>query len=141
MAHSKTVVECLSSLGVTVECLQSCASVKEEFGVIKKCYFERALVSHPDKGGNADSFRLLQEGWEFIRELVDGGNVNEEGFRFYFSSGKDSKCVRSGRVEPVHSYEWFAAAAQVEVPAYSVEAAKSARSQCKVRMPSVASLY
>jgi len=31
---------------------------------IKKAFKRRALELHPDKGGDADRFRLLQEGFE-----------------------------------------------------------------------------
>jgi hypothetical protein len=133
MAQTKTVVECLVALGVTLESLQTCFSTAEEFKTIKKLYFEGALRNHPDKGGNADTFRVFQESWEFVRDLFDGGNVNVEGFRFYFTGGKDLKVAWCSRAELAHSYEWFAEAAHEEIPGYKVEHAKSARSECKVR--------
>jgi hypothetical protein len=60
MAQAKTVVDCLSTIGVTPEFFQAGLSTAEEFQKIKKLYFEGALSNHPDKGGDAVTFRELQ---------------------------------------------------------------------------------
>ena len=38
--------------------LRACASIEEEFKVIKKAYFKAVLANHPDKGGDQCELRL-----------------------------------------------------------------------------------
>jgi hypothetical protein len=35
--------------------------------IINKTYHEKVLKEHPDKGGNASSFRSVQEAWQILR--------------------------------------------------------------------------
>ena len=57
---SKTVAECLALLGVNGDTLED-ASLVEQFGMIKRSYFKKALSTHPDKGGDAEAFQKACE--------------------------------------------------------------------------------
>ena len=139
-ALKRTIVECLTVIGVTVEAFGGAESVEDEFAAIKKIYFRRILVTHPDKGGDPALFREVQTNWEVLRELYDKGKVHSKGFVYYFSGeGKQHKAENvevhaaafSDPNRPMPSWDWFAEAADEPVPAYRVEKAKSGRSACK----------
>ena len=42
---------------------------------VRKAYLRLALRKHPDKGGDVDEFRVLQEAYEALRD--GGGGVEE----------------------------------------------------------------
>jgi hypothetical protein len=52
---------------------QACQTVQEEWKIIKKAYFRAALDSHPDKGGEAATFRVVDTSFKVLRELLDAG--------------------------------------------------------------------
>lgn len=55
-----------------METLQQCdGDLDQEFGWIKKAYFKRVLVVHPDKGGSDADFRLVNTGFELLRTLFE----------------------------------------------------------------------
>lgn len=58
----------------------------QEFIVLKKMYFSKVVVAHPDKGGDPAAFRALQEAWEEIRELYDSSGVPPAGFKHFFQT-------------------------------------------------------
>lgn len=129
-----TIRACLSAIGVTsADSFTGCVGASEEFSKLKKLYFRLALDTHPDKGGDPDRFREVQEAWEALRVLYDSGGVPTTGFAHYLSgSGASTTAApRSGKAGATPSWDWFATAADEEVPTYRVELAKSGRSQCK----------
>ena len=68
----KTINDCLSSIGVVdPKFFDGTGSLDEEFSKIKKAYFKKVLVSHPDKGGNADDFRNVQTAFELLRTMFE----------------------------------------------------------------------
>ena len=100
----------------------------QEFSLVKKLYFTKILVAHPDKGGDPATFRALQEAWEVIRELFDSERLPPSGFKHFFagegaaqSAGSDFGKRHEG---PPESWEWFAEAAAETVPSYKCENAK-----------------
>ena len=44
----QTVGTCLASLGVAIDKLEGCADRDEEFALVKKAYFKKILLAHPD---------------------------------------------------------------------------------------------
>jgi hypothetical protein len=60
MSKRHTIEQCLAAIGCGAADLSECESVAEEFVRIKKMYFKRVLVAHPDKGGDPDEFRAVQ---------------------------------------------------------------------------------
>ena len=73
---SKLVQECLATLDVLQESFSGCSTLDEEWKVIKKAYFAKILVSHPDKGGDAAVFREVQTSFESIRQLYDSKKIS-----------------------------------------------------------------
>jgi len=150
-----TISECLAALEVTSEDLEGCYSLKEEFSFIKKAYFkvsvwrredqrenlpptyillslyyvQRVLVCHPDKGGNAATFRTVHASFEALRDMFDNKRV-EESFVTSLTDMDDSMWQEFADM-PIQSYDYFYTAAEEEVPLYCVELAKSGRSSCK----------
>jgi hypothetical protein len=60
---TKSVKECLASLSDDID-FAGCTTLQEEFSVIKKLYFKKVLVAHPDKGGDVAAFREVQTSFE-----------------------------------------------------------------------------
>lgn len=129
-----SIRDCLKHIGLTPKdsALSSCSSIEEEFKVIKKRYFKKVLVSHPDKGGDAEVFRQVQTSFEVLRDIYDKGLVSS----FVINQ---SKIDTSSQYEdifkdfsnrPTPSWEYYEAAAEEAVPTYKVELAKSNRSRC-----------
>ena len=86
-----TVASCLAAISVQPAVLSAASSLEEEFATIKKAYFRRVLAAHPDKGGDVDEFRVLQEAYEALR---DGGGSEE---------AKESSPAASPRAPPTRA--------------------------------------
>jgi len=147
-----TIRACLASLGVaSADVFSGCAGVAEEFVVVKRCYIRLALTSHPDKGGDVEHFREVQEAWEALRTTFErcfsaavascdkllrrpgSGKVDPAGFGLYLGASKDASAMASAPTSrgPVPSYEWYATAAEEDIPSYIVEHAKTGRSSVR----------
>jgi len=108
--------------------LTLCASLGEEWTLIKKEYFTKIKTVHPDKGGSAAEFRVVQAAFEGLRDVYNRGAVSSFA-RSREHSVDQTKCSdAAGR--PMPSWDFYAAAAEELVPGYRIEAAKSGRSQC-----------
>ncbi|KAL7431681.1 hypothetical protein ACHAXH_003554, partial [Discostella pseudostelligera] len=60
---------CLHDLGITdASIFEECDDVNDEFKVIRKIYLKKALLEHPDKGGDPETFRTTQVSWEVLRD-------------------------------------------------------------------------
>lgn len=137
--HKHTMRECLAAIGVASTDLAGCYNIQDEFSKIKKLYFKKVLVCHPDKGGNPDDFRTVQTSFEVLRDLFDKGRVDT----FAPSAGSGAESAPSSSAEsyagvyddfasmPTPSWEYYYSAAEEAVPTYRVELAKSGRSACK----------
>ena len=69
----RTVETALAKLSVSASSLAACADLDEEWSIIKKAFFRKALVAHPDKGGDTAAFRVVQSAFEALRSLI--GNL------------------------------------------------------------------
>jgi len=127
----KTIREMLEALDLDkAVSFKECDNIGDEFALIKRAYFKKVLVCHPDKGGNVDVFRNVQVSFEVLRELFDSESAGES---FATAVGADDlygDAEASAEGIPTPSWEFYAEAADEEVPAYKVEPAKSARSLC-----------
>ena len=57
-ARGATIAKCLASFDVdSASAFAACGNIEDEFKVIKKAYHRKILVAHPDKGGDAATFR------------------------------------------------------------------------------------
>ncbi|CAN0216891.1 unnamed protein product [Scytosiphon promiscuus] len=155
--RSSSVGRCLASIGVdATRDLGACSSLTEEFTKIKRAYFRKILVVHPDKGGDAAEFREVNAAWELIRKLYEdravgsfadaaaapaqdrydfdyagkaSGSARGSGGRGGGSGGGGSGWASSAPRTHMPWQYYYDAAAQ-EVPPYKVELARSGRSKC-----------
>ena len=79
-----SIQDCLQELQCDLELLQTCQTLDEEWGLIRKAYFKRVLRAHPDKGGDAETFRRVQAAWETLRKSREGSRST------FFSSAQAS---------------------------------------------------
>ena len=129
-----SIQDCLQHIGLTPQddVFSDCNSIEEEFKVIKKRYFKKVLVSHPDKGGDAEVFRQVQTSFEVLRDLYDKGLVSS----FVINQSKYDTSMQYDNIfkdfsnRPTPSWEYYEAAAEEAVPTYKIELAKSNRSRC-----------
>jgi hypothetical protein len=124
----RTVETALAKLSVSASSLAACADLDEEWSIIKKAFFRKALVAHPDKGGDAAAFRVVQSAFEALRSLYDGADAG-----FSFTSSTATSTESESAPFDVPSWEYYAEAAQEVVPLYCVERARSGRSNCQAK--------
>ena len=115
-----------------MEALQGCISIEEEFFTIKRTYFKTILHCHPDKGGDAATFRSVQSSFEVLRELQDSNRI----LSFYTLSSNSVKDAYSQAWQDFNtretpSYDFYYEAAAETIPKHRIECAKSTRSMCK----------
>jgi len=128
---AKTVRDCLTVLGL-VEYDFSSLDGASVFLEIKKAYRKAALLTHPDRGGDAAAFREVQTSFEVLRELSENIAVL---LRAVASSGSKADVsvsyddfFKSFYAPPA---DWFEEMSPDEpIPIYSFEYAKSGRSRC-----------
>lgn len=130
----KTIQTCLTAIGVINSDFSTCITVQEEFRVVKKVYFAKILISHPDKGGDAAIFREVQTSFEVLREMFDKGKIDSFAKSASKSTAQEYKDVyEEFGSKPMPSWDYFYSAAEEEVPTYCVELARSNRSGCKAK--------
>jgi curved DNA-binding protein CbpA len=119
-----SVRDCLKEIKVSTESLEQCATLSQEFNIIKKAYFKQCLQTHPDKGGDEADFRKLNSCFEILRSIFDAGST--ESF-LKLSESYDPFDVN------IQSFDFYAHAAEELVPTYLVELARSKRSKCVMK--------
>jgi hypothetical protein len=72
---SSTILGHLTVLGITIADLSQCFTLDDEWAFIKKHHFNHIKVCHPDKGGDADTFRSVNDSFNVLRELVSKKQV------------------------------------------------------------------
>jgi hypothetical protein len=137
MAGKHTIQSCFAAIGVdeSAEGLQVGSSLDEQFRAIKKQYYAKILLCHPDKGGDANTFRQVQTNFEVLRNLYTTKAIDS----FVTKDGNESRSSYDHSYEaafsdfgemPTPSWDYYYQAAEEEVPLYRVEPAKSGRSRC-----------
>lgn len=126
----RTIESLLARIGLATAALGHCGDLDDEWSTIKRAYFKRALRVHPDKGGDAATFRKLQAAFDSLRSLYDRA---KPGFLFSTSATSSADHADEGAPMDVPSWEYYAEAAQEVVPMYRVERAKSARARCQAK--------
>lgn len=133
MAH--TVKQCLDHIGFDIANLEGCSTLQQEFSEIKKAYFKHALQTHPDKGGKSTIFMRAQVSFEVIRKMfLEQTIVSFSSSAVQHSWAKTYESTHSDFADiPTPSWEYYAEAAQVPMPMYRIEPARSDRSRCNQR--------
>ena len=76
-ARGATIAKCLASFDVdSASAFAACGNIEDEFKVIKKAYHRKILVAHPDKGGDAATFREVNASFEVLRGYFDKKKVD-----------------------------------------------------------------
>lgn len=123
----------MAAIGVpdAAAALSGCADIAEEFSILKKTYLRQVLITHPDKGGDAETFQATRKAFEVIRKLFESGSV--ASFANSAERPTTSAYTTAGSTTGagVPSWEFYAAAADEQVPRHHVELARSNRSKCK----------
>jgi hypothetical protein len=121
-ADKATISDCLKSIGIDPKVdFEGCESLGDEFNKIKKAYFRKILVAHPDKGGDAAEFRDVQSSWEVLRTLNDEGKIASYAVAENESIKKKySDIYNEFSKMPTPSWDYFSTAAEEEVPTYKV---------------------
>jgi len=125
----------LEAVGITsMDSFGHCGNLDEEWSVVKSCYRKECLRNHPDKGGSAEVFRDIQGAFETLRSTfekrrIDSFRVNETEFNVQEEYDFMYEDVWTYKAP---SYDFYAAAEDIEVPKYKVELARSARSACNM---------
>eukprot|EP00501_MAST-03F_sp_TOSAG23-6_P000718 GSMAST32.ASY1.ANO1.746.1 assembled CDS len=132
----KTLGECLKTLGITADNIEEffdgCFNVKDEFSRVRKAWRKGCLKNHPDKGGDAKIFRVIQTSFETMRTMFSKGHINS-----FVKNGSQSTAEEYDNLSEefdsseTPSWEYFYEAENVEEIPYRVELAKSGRSTCK----------
>ncbi|RME92120.1 MAG: outer membrane protein assembly factor BamD [Candidatus Hydrogenedentota bacterium] len=86
--HSVTLQEAWKILGLpnTIEKNKQ-TQIKT---IIKQAYHEKALMLHPDKGGNHNDFAALQNAYDFLLQQVEKSNA-ENTFSIFFKTHPEKK--------------------------------------------------
>jgi hypothetical protein len=126
----KTVLQCLKIIGVLPTDLTSCDSLQQEFVNIKRVYFKKILVCHPDKGGDAEVFRNVQTSFEVLRGIYEKEAISSFITESAFSAQNFDDVFRDFGEMPTPSWEYYHEAAEENFPLYRVERARSNRSRC-----------
>ncbi len=96
-----------------------------------------------DKGGDPDKFRTTNASFEVLRDLYQEGKVKDGTYSSYLTESAKAEAAESDididelfnkycKNTNVPSWEYFARAAEEDIPAYKVETARSGRSKCTV---------
>ena len=138
-----TIAKCLESMDVdSGTAFGACAGIDDEWKIIKRAYYAKILVVHPDKGGDAASFREVNVAFELLRGYFDKKKVAS----FQTAAKRDTKAEFAAQADAFaeqerdeggfKSWDFYYEAAAVEVPLYRVEPARSDRSTCvKTKAP------
>lgn len=125
------VRELLAMLQLSPDDISGFALVDDEFRAIKKAFFQRALDTHPDKGGDAAEFRKVSYAFNVMRELFEAHEIES------FARDADrpvkpahDEDAEAGEPGPTFSWEFYATVEKSTIPPYRVEIARTGRSAC-----------
>eukprot|EP00158_Paraphelidium_tribonemae_P005185 Partr_v1_DN27219_c0_g1_i1_m38967 len=134
-----SVKDCLSWIKVTIAQLAECTDLPQEWQTIKRAYFKQVLLCHPDKGGDAETFRCVNSAFELLRSSFENGDVQSFALEAEQPREKQKRRRRptttsgsnASTSAPWQSYSFYEHAAEEAVPAYCVQLARSGRSKCQ----------
>lgn len=133
--NEKSIAEHLKTIGIDpstafIECL----NLDDEFKVIKKAYFKKILVVHPDKGGTNEECQLVVTSFDILRMEFEKKNIptfaSSQTDQQTFSSTTSTEYDDIFKGFVPRSWEFYSEAAEERDPPYRVELAKSNRSSC-----------
>jgi hypothetical protein len=141
VSKTMTIKHCLASLDIPLGELEKCCNLQTEWACIKKSYFKKTLVHHPDKGGDAAVFRDVHIAFEVLRQLF----ANDKLVSFLATRGSSRQSADQSTAEyhkqtvqdindnamPTPSMEYYERAATTcDAPVYQIERTKPPHSRC-----------
>ena len=133
MGRGETIARCLGEpRRRRGDGLRPAATWPRSSKVIRRAYHRKVLATHPDKGGDAQEFRDVQSAFEvsasFMIEVASSPSVgseenNQTSTSDVFQNAADYFAAKEARGD-TQSYDYYAEAAEEDVPTYRVEPAK-----------------
>ena len=95
--RQQTIRDGFLTLGITDgSVFDNCEGDRDnEFKVIKKSYHKACLQHHPDKGGNAETFRNIHSSFELLKDLHKGVVVQSKKKKKNGTDWLFSECFQS----------------------------------------------
>ena len=124
-----TIAALLATLDVPADALAAANTLEEEFNVIKRAFHVAAKTHHPDKGGDEAAFRDVRAAFDVLKQKF----TDASGGSFSYKTARGSKASTakewkdaSATADDTHrpSYDFYAAAAEADMPLYRAELAK-----------------
>ena len=117
--NTSTILGHLNVLGITVADLAQCLTLEDEWAFIKKHHFNHIKVCHPDKGGDAETFRKVNDSFNVLRELVSRKQVRR--FATESSRATDNAPSSSSSAQGEYApWEWYEESGKVDFVPYIV---------------------
>lgn len=130
MLSSSTILGHLTVLGITIADLSQCLTLEDEWAFIKKHHFNHIKVCHPDKGGDAGTFRSVNDSFNVLRELVSKNQINRFASDSSRATAREPDRRSAASQDEYAPWEWYEESGKVDFVPYIVEPAKSDRSKC-----------
>ena len=132
-----TVGSCLRAIGVGDPgvAFAECAVLDDEFRMVKKAYHRVVLTAHPDKGGDRETFELVQDAFETLRTMMQEGKITSfaDVATAKKSATKEFAEAKKHRPTETPSWEFYRSASTEGFPIYKVDLAVTARSACDMK--------
>ncbi|KAH8095967.1 hypothetical protein JL720_3304 [Aureococcus anophagefferens] len=129
-----TIAKCLESMDVdSSSAFVACGNIDEEWKLVKKAYYKKILVAHPDKGGDVRGVREVNVAFEVLRGYYDKKKVGS----FATAAKKETRADFDREATAFEAAEAPRRLQELglllrgrggEVPLYRVEPARSDRS-------------
>ena len=103
-------------------------SKEEQFRLVRVYYRKKALIKHPDKGGNPEEFRTLQTAFEYLRDHV----YSDEATVLSTTRNSFEATYDTVSRKDVPSWEFYKEAPEESMPMYHFQYAASNKSTCRV---------
>lgn len=129
-----SIKDCLATVGVGTKDLAAAGTLSEEWSLLKKAYFKKILVVHPDKGGDAAVFRDVQATFEVLRKIFEEGAIKSFSASLDLTTSDAYRGLRDDlKTSSMPSWDYYKEAAKEVAATYKVELARSNRSRCQAR--------
>jgi hypothetical protein len=117
---SSTILGHLTVLGITIADISQCLTLEDEWAFIKKHHFNHIKICHPDKGGDADTFRSVNDSFNVLRELVSKKQVTRFASDSSRAAAREPVSRSGASQEDYAPWEWYEESAKVDFVPYIV---------------------
>jgi hypothetical protein len=117
---SSTILGHLTVLGITIADLSQCLTLEDEWAFIKKHHFNHIKVCHPDKGGDAGTFRSVNDSFNVLRELVSKNQINRFASDSSRATAREPDRRSAASQDEYAPWEWYEESGKVDFVPYIV---------------------